>query len=618
MELSYYKKIIIQTILIENSLERELNQMPGFFGFMSNHREVLEKEITLRDIIGENSQLMEDETVIQTSGWYGRFFRNAVKKFENDRLFYQDYRHFFIIDGVILNKQDLFEKYSITEKNMVALVKQMQALNSKSFFNEFRGTFAGMNLDKNTNEFQLYTNHIGDKDIFYYENKYTHTLYFGTDFDVLIELIQKHSNKKFDVNANAAYSVMTHGHTLCNETLFEDVHRLTPGHYLTYLNNELSKTCYYELKNRTVEITEEEAVNHLDSYFRKAIERAFEKDKEYGYKHLVALSGGLDSRMTAWVANEMGYTNTLNYTFSQTDYLDEKVPKKIANVLKNEWIFKSLDNGVYLYEYFEESIKITGARSQSSTVAHTFGMLNDLKLDKFGLVHTGQLGDVIIGTYYTEGKKNVFHPGDGAGSTKLLHKVQYSKENAFQVEDQEIFKFYNRGFTGVNTGLKPMYQYTETISPFQDIDLFDFCLSLPLKYRSGHYLYIKWINQCYPEAADFIYEKVNGKINRKVITVKGVPIPWTSIPSAVMKIVKKKLNLKLNSKHHMNPLDFWYKTNDQLSGFYESQFSKNISLVENTDLKKDCEYLFRAGTVLEKDQVITFLGFLNNMKNCMK
>lgn len=74
--------------------------------------------------------------------------------------------------------------------------------------------------------------------------------------------------------------------------------------------------------------------------FKNAIKRAFEKDLEYGYKHLVALSGGLDSRMTAWVAHTMGYTNMLNYTFSQTDYLDEKVPKQITDKLKQSGCLK--------------------------------------------------------------------------------------------------------------------------------------------------------------------------------------------------------------------------------------------------------------------------------------
>ena len=35
-------------------------------------------------------------------------------------------------------------------------------------------------------------------------------------------------------------------------------------------------------------------------------------------------------------------------------------------------------------------------------------------------------------------------PGAGAYSTKLIDKVEYDVDKAFHLEDQEIFKFYNR------------------------------------------------------------------------------------------------------------------------------------------------------------------------------
>ena len=79
-------------------------------------------------------------------------------------------------------------------------------------------------------------------------------------------------------------------------------------------------------------------------------------------------------------------------------------------------MFKALDNGTYLYKYFDESVKISGARSQSCTISHTLSMLSNLNLKEYGLVHTGQLGDVVIGTFMIrEGNKisnriwSIFH-----------------------------------------------------------------------------------------------------------------------------------------------------------------------------------------------------------------
>ncbi|WP_254660828.1 hypothetical protein [Bacillus sp. FJAT-27225] len=567
------------------------------------------------DVIDMNESLLQEEIRIKGPYFYGKVIRNSIKKFTRDKVFCSKGNKCFVLDGVILNKHELFKKYDIQDDSMVSLLETMSFTNPETFYKEFRGTFAGLSIVNNS--LYLFTNHIGDKDVFYYMDE-DKTLFFATDFEALIKIINRVNGKKFKINKNAAYSLLTHSHVLCNETLFQDVYRLTPGHYLSYSKEIKKIENYFTLNNNPKSISEKEATRKIDLLFKKAVKLAFDKDLEYGYKHLVALSGGLDSRMTTWVAYDLGYKNMLNYTFSQSDYLDQTIPKQITNRLRTEWLFKALDNGTYLYKYFKDSIKISGARSQSSTIAHTLSMVSNINLDKYGLIHTGQLGDVIIGTFYDNGKKSAFTPGAGAYSTKLIDKVDYSIKNAFHIEDMEIFKFYNRGFTGVNTGLKPMYQYTETISPFLDIDFLEFCLSLPLEFRSGHKIYIKWINEYYPDAANFVYEKVKGKINRRTITVKGIPVPWTSIPGAAIKLIRNKLGLKLSTKNHMHPTDYWYKTNPELKKFYHDFYNNNINLITNIELKADCRLLFEGGTASEKDQVITLLGFVNLFDSYIK
>src|SRR5690606_29863601 len=124
-----------------------------------------------------------------------------------------------------------------------------------------------------------------------------------------------------------------------------EIKRLMVGYYIKIKNNTLIHEKYYTLRNEPIEISEKEAIDEIDKRFRDAVELAFEKDKEYGYKHIATLSGGLDSRMTVWVAHELGYSNQLNLTFSQSNYLDETIAKEIAIELKHEWLFKALDNG---------------------------------------------------------------------------------------------------------------------------------------------------------------------------------------------------------------------------------------------------------------------------------
>ncbi len=57
----------------------------------------------------------------------------------------------------------------------------------------------------------------------------------------------------------------------------------------------------------------------------------------------------------------------------------------------------------------------------------------------------------------------------------------------------------------------------------------------------------------------------------------------------------------------MNPFDYWYKTNENLKNFIDSTFKENISLLENNELKKDYQKLFKEGNTLEKSQFLTLL-----------
>lgn len=95
------------------------------------------------------------------------------------------------MDGVILNKIDLYKEYSVNEDRIEILLNKMSNVEPKTFFNKFRGSFGGAIFNKDENIFTLYTNHVGDKEVFYYIHEKENTLYFATEFEVLIKLIHK-------------------------------------------------------------------------------------------------------------------------------------------------------------------------------------------------------------------------------------------------------------------------------------------------------------------------------------------------------------------------------------------------------------------------------------------
>lgn len=336
----------------------------------------------------------------------------------------------------------------------------------------------------------------------------------------------------YELSIESAYLLLTYGYMLGNRTLCNKIFRLNPGCYLVFQHGELQEKRYCLLSNEPDNsLTEADAIEIYDREFRRAVALEFDKDVEYGYKHLVALSAGLDSRMVSWVAHSMGYTDQLNFTFSQSDYWDETVPKQIARDLKHEWIFKMLDNGLWLYD-IDEITALTGGNILYYGLAHGNSMSKYINFERLGLMHSGQLSVAISGGYLIaqEEKKNEL--GDGAYSRTHLDRLKNIK--LCDYPNQEIARFYNRGFSGMVNGLLSIMQYTETCSPFMDWDLMNTVLKVPLKYRFDHYIYKKWILAKYPNAANYIWETIGATIKEPTLKIKGKDRPIKQLPKKVL------------------------------------------------------------------------------------
>jgi len=535
---------------------------------------------------------------------------NTSAKFQNDKINCENDDFYLLLDGIVLNKKQLLEK-SIQTNWAEYLIEQYQKKGNQ-FFKHLKGSYYGFLFDKTENKWIVFTDHISSKPMYYAQ--YNNHIVFSNNYTGLVNHLKK-KGEKVSLNEQGAYLLLSYGYVFEDITNTNEIKRLMVGYSALVQNNKLNFEKFYTLTNTPIDISENEAIEQIDKRFREAVQLAFEKDKEYGYKHVAALSGGLDSRMTVWVAHDLGYTDQLNLTFSQSNYLDETIAKQIAADLKHEWLFKALDNGNFL-KNIDETTQITGGNVLYYGLAHGLSLYNYLNFDNLGIMHSGQLGDVVISTFYSTLNKNKqFSFGDGAYSKKNLSTIKSFgfKEN---YPNEEIFKMYIRGFYGANQGLFGIMNYTETYSPFYDIDFMEFALSIPLKLRFNHRLYKKWINTKYPKAAEHIWEKDKVPVNyRYWINIKGRKIPLSQLP---IKILSKLGIAKygLNTKNNMNPLEYWYNTNPELKKFMDGYFNENIQLLnEYPQLKKDCEVLYSSGKRSEKVQVLSLLGFTNTMKH---
>ena len=327
--------------------------------------------------------------------------------------------------------------------------------------------------------------------------------------------------------------------------------------------------------------------------------------------HLTALSGGLDSRMTSVVAHELGYTNQLNITFSQSGYLDQSIAQQIASDLGHEWLFKSLDTGRYLTD-IDETTEYTGGNVMYYGIAHGQSLLDLLDVSKYDLIHTGDIGDVIVGALAK--KHTSWSTKEGAFDTRLLGKVKFD----IDYPNGEIGRFCNRYPNGIvlSSHIKSKESF-ESYAPFLDKDFLDFCLHLPLEYRAHHYIYKKWIIAKHPLAAKYVWEKTKTKITEHTVNILGRNLPVSQVPKGIYNKLKRIVGLvgdPTGSKWGMNPHAYYIEHNEWIKSYLDNYFNSTIDLIIESELKTDVMSLYQTGSAIEKIMALSLLSAVKRFK----
>ena len=181
--------------------------------------------------------------------------------------------------------------------------------------------------------------------------------------------------------------------------------------------------------------------------------------------------------------------------------------------------------------------------------------------------------------------------------------------------NKELFMLYNRGLVGQSYGLSAIYNYTEAFSPCYDLELLKYMLSIPHHIRGAHKLYIRWILEKHPGAAKYKWAKIDNFIGAPSISLLGRKLYYNQIPV----IIKNKVlsfggysSTVMNSKHHMNPIDYWYHNNIKLKNYLDNYYQSYINMIIDKELQQDMKNNYENGNGLEKVQVLTLLSAAKN------
>lgn len=542
------------------------------------------------------SNFYDEDCIYEEAEAHGFFIaRNTLNRFLNDKAFYVDEDYIVITEGVMTNKNELFAQYGIFDLARLAI--HLYEMDGTEFFAGFRGSFSGALFDAKQRRWIIYTNQSGDESIFYHEGA-KGRFCFGSQVNYILSVLES-NQVKITLDNNAVLSMLTYGFMYDAFTYAEEVTRLLPGHYALIGESGIRTQRYFDIKGSSYhleDMSETELIDHLDALFRSAVIREYSIDEEYGLSHIADLSGGLDSRMVNWVARDLGFTGTLNLCYSQQGYEDELIATQIASTLGNDMVFKPMNHPGFLLRP-ERIINMNYGLGLYSGITAGEELLHALNMPLYGIEHTGQLGDVIIGSFEKNSEDDRH-----LGHSEMYSALLSDKLPAFDfrgLADPEARKITVRGFLGAQSSHFIRKNYTEVLSPFTDVDFMGFCVSIPIKMRADHELYKRWILTKYPNAAQFTWEK------------EGVPVS-SSRPMRTFKHLQRGAQHALSrllpnafDQRSMNPFNLWLRTVPGLKESIDSIFRKYASTLENKTARKLSEELFGKGSLIEKTMAIT-------------
>lgn len=523
-------------------------------------------------------------------------YNNNLNKFPGDQVFFDKSSRIYFLDGYVYNKEEFMKG---TENWQQAFSDAAEA-DLGQCLNSLRGGFCGYIYDKTNKTVTAYVDQVSVRALYYYVDGEKWII--SNHFEHMVKVLQNNAIP-YDFDLTAAKYMLTYGYMIDNRTFIRQIRRVMPGCFVKIGRGECEENRYYFINNTEVYVSEQEAVEKIDKAFRQAIKREFEKDREYGYRHVVDLSGGLDSRMVSWVSHDMGYVDQVNIAYCQNGYWDERISKKVAENLRHEYIFKSLDD----VHWMKDIDKLTSENNGAALYNGISGgerMLQILNTEQFGIEHTGMIGDAILSTFYQDKEFNYSKPR--LGKHRYSERLHYDFDTSTLREypNQELFAIYSRGILGAQSSYMIRQQYLETASAFMDVDFLNAVFSLPFEYRRKHRIYLKWIKEKYPAAAEFGWEKWGGiKPKRNHIIFRKVKTTQRLLRIAFCKA------FKINNRDIMTPNDYWHQNNKEIRNIFTEYYCSNITnSLLTEELRNDVSFLFEKGNVTEKSMALTVLA----------
>ena len=225
------------------------------------------------------------------------------------------------------------------------LIEAIQIWGLKKTLTKIEGMFAFVICDRKNGSLTLVRDRMGEKPLYYgWQGKGMKNIFL---FASELKALKKHPEFIGEINHTAINLQLRHDYIPDPYSIYKNIYKLLPGHYLELTRKDLEKgllpapKLYWSLteaaiighKNQ-INLSDEDLQNNLETYLLKSVKKQMISDVPLG----AFLSGGIDSSTIVSLmqsqSNQPVKTFTIGY--NENDYNEAKYSKNIAEYLHTD------------------------------------------------------------------------------------------------------------------------------------------------------------------------------------------------------------------------------------------------------------------------------------------
>jgi asparagine synthase (glutamine-hydrolysing) len=262
----------------------------------------------------------------------------------------------------------------------------------ETFLDHLNGDYAFALYYSEKKEYLLARDALGICALYYteYEGRY----YFSNDLDELFD------TSKIDrvPSIKSVKGMLEHNSVEYDETMYEGVYRVPPGHYIKIKDSSVKYFRYWYPEDIEIdhEITQGEAIKNFTILFQQAIEHRISNDASTAYE----LSGGLDSSSIVSIKKHQdpkAIVDTYSMAFSGLSCDESKYILSVEEKYHLHTNYLQLSTLDYKYKFnFEYNYTVSPHWPITSTFTMYVPMMERMKEMGKKVIITGQGGDHVL------------------------------------------------------------------------------------------------------------------------------------------------------------------------------------------------------------------------------